>query len=78
MFFKNEKFIDIRLISCKSILTQLLKLIAYIQYALEQNSKEDIVLTVIIRNKHNIKLLHAVDSKNLSSIAYNSNIIIGD
>lgn len=78
MFDKNVKFIDIRFISCKPLLVQLLKLIGYIQYSLEQKNTEDIILTVKIKNLHKAKLLSAINDKNIPSMPHTGEIIIGE
>lgn len=77
--FNKPKFIDVRIIACKPLLVQLLKLISYIQYSLDksQSSNKEITLTLKISNKNKIKLLSAVNDKNITPSAHNGEITIG-
>lgn len=77
-FFNNAKPIDVRLIAPKALLVQILKLINMIQYSLDNNKGEETVITIRIKNKHRVKLLSAVNSDNLSPVAHNNEIIIGE
>ena len=79
MFDKNEKFIDVRLISCKPILVQILKLLGYIQYSLEHtDSNNEIIITLKIKNKYKANLRAAIDDTQVTSLAHNGSITIGE
>lgn len=79
MFNDKVKFIDIRFVACKSLLVQLLKLISYIQYSLDKSysSGQDIIITLKISNRYKVKLLSAVNDKNITSSPHNGEITIG-
>lgn len=79
MIDKNVKVIDVRFIACKAILIQLLKLIGFIQYSLENsNEKDEIVLTIRIKNKYKTKLSASVDDTVISQLPHNGEFIIGE
>lgn len=79
MFDKNEKFIDVRLISCKPILVQILKLLGYIQYSLEHtDANNEIIITLKIKNKYKATLHAAIDDTAVIPLAHNGTIIIGE
>jgi hypothetical protein len=76
---QNIKFIDIRLIACKALLVQLLKLIGYIQYSLDNSSNDsETIITIKIKNRHKIKLSAAVNDTNIVALPHNGTISIGD
>lgn len=79
MFDKKVKFIDVRLISCKPMLVQILKLLGYIQYSLEHtDANNDIVITLKIKNKYKAKLHAAVDDTQIIPLAHDGTIVIGE
>ena len=78
MFKDNIKFIDVRFISNKTILVQLLKLFKVIKYSLENSTNKEIVLTIKFKNKYNSKLLISVNDNNLDSLPCNNDIVIGE
>jgi len=79
MFNKSDKFIDVRFVSNKMFLVQLLKLIGYIQYSLEHNNgKEETVLTLRIKNKYKTKLMHSISDESRPSLPPPVEIILGE
>lgn len=78
MFNKNEKVIDVRLIASSSLLVQILKLISHLQYYLNNCKKEEIVLTLRIRNPYKLKLLASIDDKALNPLPSVKDLIIGE
>jgi hypothetical protein len=79
MLDENVKFIDVRLISCKPILVQLLKLISYIKYSLDNtDDNKDIVLTIKIKNRYKSKLHAAIDDTPITPLSHNGTITIGE
>lgn len=80
MFSKKDvKFIDMRFISHKTLLVQLIKLIRYIQCALENyNGADDIVITLRIKNKYKVKLLSSINDNEQTALPYPNEIIIGE
>lgn len=79
MFNKSDKFIDVRFMSNKMFLVQLLKLIGYIQYTLDNNNgKEETVLTIRIKNKYKTKLLHSINDESRPSLPPPTEIILGE
>lgn len=78
MFDQNIKFIDVRFIACKTLLVQLLKLIRYVQYSLENSSDEYVTLNIKIKNPYKVKLLSSINDKNITSIPHKGEIIIGE
>lgn len=76
---KNTKFIDIRLITCRSLLVQILKLLSYIQYSLENTDKDsDITITLKIKNKYKSKLLISIDDNTITPLAHNGTLTLGE
>ena len=79
MFDKNVKVIDVRFIGCKTLLVQILKLIAYIQHSLENSGTDsEVTITLKIKNRYKVKLHAAIDDKNISALPHNNTLTIGD
>jgi len=79
MFDKKVKFIDIRFISSKSIMIQLIKLISYLQYSLENsNEHNETVITIRIKNRYKSSLLASIGDKSITAMPHSKEIVIGE